>query len=437
MSQTPSAGLEEDMVSLVRDLRHARHSRQSVHNSRPSAAATRLSSSKSSLRTPAASRDAAKSPPTARTSAPSEFRTGGQHSEALRAVSASRWLVSSGVAPSVSTIMPQLGAPGRSDSPAPHSIPMGGTGQRLRAHRLPQGAAEEFPATPAPSNGSGGASAATGHSTVGGSARAARAWPEPQTTRSPTTPFSPTAPVSELETSLHRRRVALRRWRAACLQRQSRRTQLRASRVVGRRAGVKRALRAWHRSRVSKAQLALQEMHQVLEFTTSALLGGGRGRHPHDPARRGVDLLTRWANKKLSDAWGVWHEQWKVQRLKTLPTLSQTVKGWRSRKLLLAYNTWAAILVSVGAARNVARMWRHRLVASAYRAWEELARVRRVAEKLHESMRMLPGAEFLRRWRHRRGVTARYEEAMKLAAKWMRRQEVPTPPNPSPPNPPR
>ena len=59
---------------------------------------------------------------------------------------------------------------------------------------------------------------------------------------------------------------------------------------------------------------------------------------------------------------------------------------------------------------------------AAWRSWREMAVYRRAAQALFADARMLPGAEFLRRWQHQRDISARMAEAFEVAQRLFRRR---------------
>lgn len=270
------------MVLLVRDLRQSRRTSTLAASCR-----------KSSMRTPRP-RTPAESSQT--TPTPSDSRH-----DSLRAVSSSRWLVSSGVAPSLSTDTPTLVY--NPTSPA-RTIPLAGTGQRLRAQRL----GPDFLAKPG-EIGAGGLTPALGPAVP---LVRVRCPSEPLLTSNPAPILSPTASAQpheqgELESRLPRRRAALRRWYSLCRQRRATHSQLRAAVVVGRRFDCARVLRVLNRLRAIKSASAMQALHQVLSFSVGALMGGQR-RGSLDQARRGVDLLNKWASTRVSEAFRAWRQ---------------------------------------------------------------------------------------------------------------------------------
>ena len=84
-------------------------------------------------------------------------------------------------------------------------------------------------------------------------------------------------------------------------------------------------------------------------------------------------------------------------------------RGWNN-----LYELYASRL----AARRIAVRWQSRHAAMAWRTWREFAAYRRSAAALFADARMLPGAEFLKRWRHQRAVSARYRETLAAATVW-------------------
>ena len=96
--------------------------------------------------------------------------------------------------------------------------------------------------------------------------------------------------------------------------------------------------------------------------------------------------------------------------------MNAAAQRWAHMQLNGAFRKLAAVRAAFVKAQAVGRQWRLSQVAAAWRTWREQAAYRRAAVAMFASVRLLPGAEMLKRWRHQRAVTARLTEAFATAS---------------------
>ena len=215
-----------------------------------------------------------------------------------------------------------------------------------------------------------------------------------------------------------RRQAALRKWRRLVAQRAADKALRRAAAALASRLSRARALRTWSALHIAHQQSEIEKLHEVAQWHLKTLLGAGSGspgRHAVDPVQQTRELISKWSSALLVSAFNSWRAWTVEQRESKKPGMEHAIKRWANAELGKAWSEWADLVVTRAAARRVGVKWRNRHVAAAWRTWKEQAIYRRAAQALFADMRMLPGAEMLKRWRHHRMVSARMAEAFQQA----------------------
>ena len=229
---------------------------------------------------------------------------------------------------------------------------------------------------------------------------------------------APTAPGwSSMYVALvrpHRTRMAYRQWQRRVNQITANASLKRAAGALAARLARARALRVWSALRIAKLQDEIGHLHDVAQWHLNTLLGStGMTKDPLDSTR---NLLMKWSKALITAAFNSWRDWVKLNAEQlSKPLFEAAFRGWSNSALLKGWNVWCDMIEGLNKAKRVGARWRSGKIAAVWRTWKEMAAYRRAGQTLFAEMRMLPGAEMLKRWRHQRTVTSRINEAIDKA----------------------